>query len=93
MAIQYNVYWALAPGVTKITGAKIENVTSSYEHSGLTNGITYYYVITSFDTDTSLESSESAEVSATPRHVTLQGTKYFNYNALPDDIVSITLVS
>lgn len=66
MALQFNIYWGPSPGVTKATGTKIANVTSPYEHTGLTNGTTYYYVVTAYDTATGLESAESAEVSGTP---------------------------
>ncbi len=69
MAIQYNIYWATSPGVTKSSGTKIENATSPYEHTGLVNGVAYYYVVTAYDADTGLESDESEEVSATPAGV------------------------
>lgn len=57
-----NIYWSTEAGVTKISGTKIANVTSPYVHSGLINGITYYYVVTSFFTE--LESEISNMVSA-----------------------------
>lgn len=66
MAIQFNIYWDTSPGVTKETGTKIANVTSPYDHTGLTNGTTYYYVVTAYDDVLDIEYEESAEVSATP---------------------------
>lgn len=66
MAIQFNIYWSTSPGVTKATGTKIAGVTSPFEHTGLTNGQPYYYVVTAYDADLGIESAESAEVSATP---------------------------
>lgn len=63
--IIYNIYWSLVPGVT-VSDNKIAGVTSPYLHSGLTPGITYYYVITAFNTDISSESAPSAEVSCVP---------------------------
>jgi hypothetical protein len=63
-ADSYNIYWSTEAGVTKVTGTKIANVTSPYVHSGLINGVTYYYVITSFFTG--IESGISNEVSAVP---------------------------
>lgn len=65
-AVSYNVYWSNSPGVTKASGNKITGVTAlSFSHTGLTNGTTYYYVITSVGVGGG-ESSESAQVSATP---------------------------
>ncbi len=52
--------------MTKATGTKVADVSSPYEHTGLTNGVTYYYVVTAYDTETGLESAESDEVSSTP---------------------------
>lgn len=58
----YNIYWSTVAGVTKSTGTKIPNVTSPYVHSGLTNGVTHYYVLTSVFTG--VESEISNEISA-----------------------------
>jgi len=63
-ATSYNVYWSTASGVNKSNGTKITSTSSPLTHAGLTGGITYYYVVTSQNTDG--ESAESAEVSATP---------------------------
>ena len=60
----YNIYWSTTTGVTKTTGTKITGATSPYTHTGLTNGTTYYYVVTAVDSDG--ESSESSEASAMP---------------------------
>lgn len=65
MAIQYNIYWDYFPGVTTADN-QILNVTSPYDHTGLTPGVTIYYVATAYDTDTALESAISNELSATP---------------------------
>ena len=61
----YNVYRATSSGgpFTKLNGSLV--TTTSYNDSGLTNGTTYYYVVTAFDTSAN-ESQTSAEVSATP---------------------------
>jgi len=66
VAILFNIYWGTAPGVGKATGTRIASVSSPYEHTGLINGVTYYYVVTTYDTETGLESDESEEASATP---------------------------
>lgn len=63
-ATSYNIYWSTTSGVTKANGTKISNVTSPYTHIGLTNGTTYYYVVTAFVNVS--ESTESAQLSATP---------------------------
>src|SRR3989338_7004205 len=58
----YNIYWLATSGVTKTTGTKITGASSPYTHTGLTNGTTYYYVVTAVDNNG--ESSESSQVSA-----------------------------
>jgi len=60
-ATSYNLYWGEAAGSTT---NKIENAASPYVHTGLTNGTTYYYVVTAAN---SLgEGPKSAEASAIP---------------------------
>jgi len=71
---KYNLYWSETPGVTKANGTKIENVTSPYDHMGLTNGKTYYYIVTAVKNG---ESAESDEASAIPAVL------------LPDDYATI----
>ena len=63
-ASSYNIYWSTATGVAKATGTKIAGVSSPYYHTGLTNGTTYYYVVTAVNEYG--ESAESKEASATP---------------------------
>ena len=60
-AASYNIYYSTTSGVTKLTGTKLTNVTSPYTNTGLTNGTTYYYVITAVNNYG--ESSESSQVS------------------------------
>ncbi len=62
-ATRYNLYWSTTSGKAA-SGTKITNVTSPYQHTGLTNGSTYYYVLTAVSA--AGESSPSAEVGATP---------------------------
>ena len=63
-ATSYNLYWSTTAGVTRENGTKIADVSSPYTHPGLTNDITYYYIVTAVNTDS--ESEESAEVLAMP---------------------------
>jgi lysophospholipase L1-like esterase len=63
-ATAYYIYWSMTAGVSKETGTMIPNVTSPYTHTGLTNGATYYYVVTAVNQYG--ESAESGQVSATP---------------------------
>ena len=65
-ATSYNIYWAYTSGVSKADYEdKISTITTtSYLHTGLTNGTTYYYVVTA-ENDYG-ESDESDEVSAMP---------------------------
>jgi len=63
-ATSYNIYWSTTSGVTKTNGTKITDATRLYSHTGLTNGTTYYYIVTAVNS--SGESVESAQVSATP---------------------------
>ncbi|MBI2049711.1 fibronectin type III domain-containing protein [Candidatus Roizmanbacteria bacterium] len=61
----YNVYSSTTAGgpYTKINSSLL--VTPSFNNTGLTNGQTYYYVVTAVDTGSN-ESANSAEVSGTP---------------------------
>lgn len=61
-ADQYNLYWATTSGVTKQSGTRHSGVTSPFEHTGLINGTTYFYIVTAVNA--SGESRESAQVSA-----------------------------
>jgi formylglycine-generating enzyme required for sulfatase activity len=60
----YIVYYSATPHVTKTTGTRITHVTSPYVLTSLTNGITYYFVVSG--TNATGEGSISFEVSATP---------------------------
>jgi hypothetical protein len=63
-ATSYNIYWSTTSGVTKTSGTKITGATSPYSHTGLTNGMTYYYIVTAVNS--SGESVDSNQVSAMP---------------------------
>jgi len=59
----YTVYWSTASGAGK-GGTAIHTQATSLNHSGLTNGVTYHYVVAAVNA--AGESPESAEASATP---------------------------
>lgn len=61
----YTLYWSKTPGVTKKNGFKISNVKSPYTHTGLSNGTSYYYVLT--ETVAGIEGPESLEVGTAPK--------------------------
>jgi len=64
-ATYYSVYWSTSPGVTTATGTKISPIAASpYQHTGLTNATTYYYIVTANIGAT--ESAASPEASAKP---------------------------
>jgi len=44
-ATSYNIYWSTSPDVTT-SDSLISGVTTPYNHTELTNGTTYYYVVT-----------------------------------------------
>jgi len=46
-ATSYNVYWSTTKGVTKANGTKITAATSPNVITGLTNGRSYYLIVTS----------------------------------------------
>lgn len=63
-ATSYNAYWSGTTGVTKANGTKLTGVVSPYSHTGLTNGLGYYYVVTALDA--AGESAESHQATAVP---------------------------
>jgi len=64
-AASYNVYYSTTTGVTTATGTKISGLTStSFNHTGLTNDTTYYYIVTTVSG--TQESVPTSQVSATP---------------------------
>ena len=63
-ANSYNVYVSDSPGVTKLSGYKISNITNPFRIKQLEPGKTYYFVITVVNQ--SGESKESKELSYFP---------------------------
>jgi len=62
-ASSYNLYWGNTPGVNRANGNMIAGINSTFSHTGLTSGGTYYYVVTTVNLEG--ESIESVETSAT----------------------------
>ncbi len=63
-ATGYRIYWSDQNGVTKVNGTLLEAVASPYTHTGLVNGTTYYYVMSSIGPGG--ESNTSVEFSVIP---------------------------
>ena len=79
-ATSYNIYWSTTSGVTSDTGNRISGEQPPYIHAGLSNGTTYYYVVTAVDlVGDGAESNESNETSATPD---LQGVLDSSFNGV-----------
>ncbi len=89
-AASYNVYWSNSAGVDKENGTRISGAISPYSHTGLTNEMPYYYIVTAVKHNTR-ESAESAEVSVTPQDVADPDTG--NDEDDPDDANSGTYPS
>ncbi len=62
-ATTYNIYWSASPDASIQSRTKLANVKSPYIHSGLTQGMTYCYVVTA--ANGSGESVDSAKASVT----------------------------
>jgi uncharacterized repeat protein (TIGR02543 family) len=66
-ATTYNIYWGNSSGVTKASPNKISGLPgtqNSYTHSGLTNGSSYFYIVTAVNSGG--ESMASNQTSAFP---------------------------
>ncbi|MEQ1812925.1 MAG: hypothetical protein ABL860_00520, partial [Candidatus Nitrotoga sp.] len=66
-AVSYNLYMNTLPDIVKTTPTNMHSpsVSNPFVHSNLTNGTTYYFVVTAVNANG--ESIESSEVSATPQ--------------------------
>ncbi|MBF0548658.1 MAG: hypothetical protein HQM08_29780 [Candidatus Riflebacteria bacterium] len=80
-ATGYNLYWKTQPGVNRTVGNRLL-VSSPYLQTGLTNGTSYYYVLTAFDGTS--ESLESDQCSAIPSKTPIPAAPT-NVTLIPDD--------
>lgn len=91
----YILYWRTAAGVTPANGQSIPTVSSPHTETGLTNGQTYYYVVTARnDRGESLPSSEisvvpnptppPAVITLPPTNVILSGSATLNGKINPN---------
>ena len=95
-ATQYVVYWSTVPGVTTSSAQLTPTTTTSYGHTGVVAGSTYYYRVAA--KNSAGQSSLSTEVSVTvPTPISIPGTPTgvtVNYDATNQwDLVSWTAVS
>lgn len=81
-ATSYNLYWSTSPGVSKSVheGLTTGITATTHTYAGLTNGTTYYYVVTAIDAYG--ESRESAQTSAAPKNIWMK-----TYGGAQDDTV------
>lgn len=63
-ATGYNIYWSNSSGVNRENSTKISNITFPFVHTGLSNGNTYYYLVTALSEGD--ESADSVEVFVAP---------------------------
>ncbi|MEN9776115.1 MAG: hypothetical protein RL322_3185 [Pseudomonadota bacterium] len=88
-ATSYRIYWSNAAGVTPASGTVISNATAPFIHTGLTNGLPYYYVITAVNQGG--ESDASQQVSATPQVPPPSAPQTISALATPETTLSVTI--
>ncbi len=81
-ATSYNLYWSTTTGVTTVNGTKISGITSPAVHTGLTDGTTYFYIVTA--ANSTGESAASVQVAAT----TLAATPPTTIPATPSSVTA-----
>ncbi|MBU7004588.1 MAG: PD40 domain-containing protein, partial [Theionarchaea archaeon] len=77
-AIGYRVYWSNSPDISKEEAASVEVNNTTYEHTSLVVGQSYYYMVTAIGSKG--EGKISTTVAGTPRRPVLSGV------AIPPDL-------
>lgn len=88
-AEQYRIYWSVQPNVSKLNGSRIEAISNPLVHTGLQNGLTYYYVMTAVGAGG--EGPVSQQVSASPRVPIPGAPRDLTAQASSDTVRAITL--
>lgn len=84
----YNIYFTTDGSLpSKTHGTKVINATTSYEHSGLTNGTSYRYIVTAYNAGG--ESVESSVIMATPVNATAAYRVFYNANGATSGTVPL----
>ncbi len=82
-ATGYNLYWSTTSDPTIATATKIENASSPYVHSKLSNNINYYYILTAISS--AGESFPSSIITAMPMQSVVYVNSYNRVNIYPID--------
>lgn len=64
-ATGYRIYYSIAPGVTTASGTMIMSGAPPYVHTGLTNGMNYYYIMAA--ENSGILGPTTVEILATPK--------------------------
>lgn len=88
-ATGYRVYWSNLAGVTPQTGTLVADATAPLVHTGLTNGLPYYYVVTAINDGG--EGDASQQVSATPQEPAPDSPLTVSAVATPETTLSVTV--
>lgn len=88
-ATSYRVYWSNTPGVTPANGTLVDNASAPLVHTGLTNGLTYYYIVSAVNAGG--EGESSLQVSAVPQEPVPAAPQAVSAIATPETTLSLTV--